>query len=403
MAKQATFKSGTPLPKGLYHSNKAKDKFNKYRLEIFDEEGRRKFKTIDCTGKSEDQITQLVIAYRIENGIEDKALHSKVQKGSKNILSHFEPFCLYREQQKKSVCFDDKGKVKPKWRDTQSLLRRMLEALQDTPIKELEQKQLFTHWSNLGFYQRQALKPVASEFFDYLDNMQIQRGLAPDPMRLLKFGEEPEKIRPIMSAEDYEQIIKVATDNGHQFMVVALELGRLTGLRLSDVLNMRFSDINDNVLSVVVRKTDRKSRKSKALLMHYPLKDNKELAKLIRKQRESAMSHMACPFVVHHYLSQNKDSKNKEHQCQVLPRYVSRNIRLKIMPKIKQWADMPAGQRPVYHEIRALLVAKGKEDNLELVNMGKRLGQKHVGSIKSYDTHDDYEEYTVNQPLWERK
>ena len=72
------------------------------------------------------------------------------------------------------------------------------------------------------------------------------------------------------------------------------------------------------------------------------------------------------------------------------------------MPMIDEWKDVPAGQRPTFHEIRHLLVKKGKDGGQLLDDMGKHLGQKDKKSITSYDTHDAYEEHTINQPLWNR-
>lgn len=175
--------------------------------------------------------------------------------------------------------------------------------------------------------------------------------------------------RQRLNLDEWHKIFAIA-DARHQYMGNAMLLALVTGQRLGDISNMKFSDIWDDHLHVIQEKTGSK------LAIPLSLKLNAidwSLRDVVARCRDYAIS----PYLIHFFRS----TSMAERGAQVKSNTITMNFS-KARDKAEiNWGD---GTPATFHEQRSLAERLYETQG---VNTQKLLGHKSVNQTALY--HDD--------------
>ena len=145
--------------------------------------------------------------------------------------------------------------------------------------------------------------------------------------------------RQRLTLEQYQAIHAAA----HPWFQNAMDLGLQTLQRREDLCWIKFADIREGRLFLSQRKVARHNTGHLAILILPPLQE------VITRCRDDVLS----PFMVHRAHEKRRESKQREHWSQVLPEMLSREFQ-DVRDRLGLFNNLPAEQRPSFHEIRAL-------------------------------------------------
>lgn len=175
--------------------------------------------------------------------------------------------------------------------------------------------------------------------------------------------------RQRLNLEEWQKIFKIA-DSNHQYMGNAMLLALVTGQRLGDISNMKFSDIWDDHLHVVQEKTGSKLAIPLSLRLNaidWSLRD------VIARCRDYAVS----PYLIHFF----RATSMAERGAQVKSNTITMNFS-KARDKAEiNWGD---GTPATFHEQRSLAERLYEAQGIDTQ---KLLGHKSPNQTARY--HDD--------------
>lgn len=170
--------------------------------------------------------------------------------------------------------------------------------------------------------------------------------------------------------EEWQKIFEIA-DSNHQYMGNAMLLALVTGQRLGDISNMKFSDVWDDHLHVLQEKTGSKIAIPLSLRLNAI---NWSLRDIISRCRDYAVS----PYLVHFF----RATSQAERGAQVKSNTLTTNF-----SKARDKAEIPLqeGKTPsTFHEQRSLAERLYKAQG---VNTKELLGHRSQQQTDGY--HDD--------------
>lgn len=247
----------------------------------------------------------------------------------------------------------------------------------------------YFHDKELSYHNYQRYKVIISQCYSTI-NSSIELNLEktiPNPINELvwtKYVKEPEKIRGFMTLKQF----KLLYISAPFWMQPILKFGLITGLRESDILNMKYSQIEDDgYLYVIPEKTKHLDNPRK--LKFKITEELKECGVDKKFQRRD------CPFIFNKEYERDRPSTQKEHPNQILKRFFSEHY-IRVVENIsnREWSQYKSqfrnGNRdekeyPTFHEIRGLCgELLRKELGLTDYEVGKRYG--HYDSLMSNAT-----------------
>lgn len=175
--------------------------------------------------------------------------------------------------------------------------------------------------------------------------------------------------RQRLNLEEWQKIFDIA-DANHKYMGNAMLLALVTGQRLGDISNMKFSDIWDDHLHIVQEKTGSKIAIPLSLRMHAI---NWSLRDVIARCRDYAIS----PYLVHFFRSTSQAERGAQIKANTLTMNFS---------KARNKADLNwgSGTPATFHEQRSLSERLYKDQGIDTQ---KLLGHKSIQQTVKY--HDD--------------
>ncbi|MCS3433667.1 site-specific integrase [Klebsiella sp. BIGb0407] len=174
--------------------------------------------------------------------------------------------------------------------------------------------------------------------------------------------------RQRLSLEEWQSIFDIA-DSNHQYMGNAMLLAIVTGQRLGDISNMKFSDIWDDHLHIIQEKTGSKLAIPLSLRLNAI---NWSLREVVSRCRDYAVS----PFLVHYF----RATSQAERGAQVSGNTLTTNFTKARNKTEINWGD---GTPATFHEQRSLAERLYKEQGIDT---RKLLGHK---SQKQTDRYND--------------
>lgn len=176
--------------------------------------------------------------------------------------------------------------------------------------------------------------------------------------------------RQRLSLEEWQKIFEIA-DSTHQYMGNAMLLALVTGQRLGDISNMKFSDVWDDHLHVLQEKTGSKIAIPLSLRLNAI---NWSLRDIISRCRDYAVS----PYLVHFFRATSQAERGSQVRSNTLTTNFS---------KARDKAEIPLeeGKTPsTFHEQRSLAERLYKAQG---VNTKELLGHRSQQQTDGY--HDD--------------
>lgn len=177
-----------------------------------------------------------------------------------------------------------------------------------------------------------AHRSILSQVFDHAITKGWTKTNPVTPTKTRKPGTKKQRQR--LTLEQYQDIHARA----EEWLRVAMDVSLVTLQRRGDVVRMMFADEVDGCLLVKQEKT------GPVLEIAIGL----ELRAIIKRARQSGM---VSPYIVHR--RQQRRARGSEHRTQVTAEMVTRAF-AETRDLLEVFAEVPANQRPTFHEIRAL-------------------------------------------------
>lgn len=180
-------------------------------------------------------------------------------------------------------------------------------------------------------------RSVVSKLFNYAQNKGYRKD---NPVEPTESKSSVKKQRQRLKIEEFVAIHKIAPD----WMKIAMELGLVTLQGRYEVLNMKFSDVNDGYLHVIREKTKKNE------WAHLRIEMNPTLESLQRRARNSGL---VSPYFVHREPGRRASAKDRNHWTQLTLNDFSARFR-EIRDETGLFNKLAPQQRPTFHEIRSL-------------------------------------------------
>ena len=169
-----------------------------------------------------------------------------------------------------------------------------------------------------------------------------------------------EETRQRLTREDFWKIYAAAGELEYYGLQIAMGLSLTTFMREGDICNLRLGEnLEDSLLRLVVGKSLAQRGEVSAARLQWDVGNHQLVKSLLTKSRELAMKNYRCPFVISHRPKALRQSKIKEHKCQVLPRMLIAQF-----AESRRLAGVTGVQgttAPTFHEIRSLASKLAKD------------------------------------------
>ncbi|MFX0565552.1 site-specific integrase [Kosakonia cowanii] len=175
--------------------------------------------------------------------------------------------------------------------------------------------------------------------------------------------------RQRLNLEEWQKIFKIA-DSNHQYMGNAMLLALVTGQRLGDISNMKFSDIWDDHLHIIQEKTGSKIAIPLSLRLNAI---DWSLREVVARCRDYAVS----PYLIHFF----RATSQAERGAQVKSNTITMNFSKARDKACIEWGD---GTPATFHEQRSLAERLYEAQGIDTQ---KLLGHKSPKQTARY--HDD--------------
>lgn len=260
---------------------------------------------------------------------------------------------------------DDKVHTLAKWPQYKNELYQFARKIKASP-ETIQPADLTVWWDSLTRHQQDNVLPEFSRFSAWL--IMTQRiPQQPFPEVGLKRLKKPlpPKQRPALSLELYNATLREAEHRGYHDLVIAMQLSKVTALRLGDICKLTFVDnVRDGCLRIRVGKSFAQHGDIKAARLEWSFEKHPAVAELVKKASLLSSYNYNAPHLVSNRTG--KETPNKAHPFQVPA--------LAISKKFTECIKAVDGRRPTptFHCIRglaaALLEAKGVTlDDIKLI------------------------------------
>jgi len=259
-------------------------------------------------------------------------------------------------------------KAKRSWSNRRYALQQLTTTFPE--LRNITHEGIRNWWDDLSYHQQKLRMAAFRTFFNWL----MGKGLVPkltfnpfttadDKPRLL-LKQKPPKRRTVLTQPDYQTVYQMAGELGYSALQIAMELSRYTTMREGDICSLKWSQIDNGVLRVVVSKSAAQKGSARATRLAWSLEQHPILKKSIDRARELSIKHRRCPFIISHRPRRRVWNEQKEHLYQVTPDRLSR-----MFAEARDACEITG---TTFHEIRGLastLYKKSGYTNEEIKNL----------------------------------
>ncbi len=256
---------------------------------------------------------------------------------------------------------------------------------------------------------------VHKQFFDYLIREKLinRDEFLGNPFNNTSYGECPLGLRELEEKKTTRitliqlyDIHRCAKENEAFHVCNAIDLAYATGMRLSDVANLRFDEnIINNSLRTHFGKTGELDKDG---TIHIQMRFDKhprieEIVKQCERTRLSvSRDGKSSPYLIHRRF-RNNGCHGKRHYSQVLPDHLGKQFTKYRLISVEQnnnniWPPIETGSlRPGFHQIRSLFAKTLQENGIEISATQVSLGHADISMTKHYQA--GYETDYVDMPV----
>lgn len=261
-----------------------------------------------------------------------------------NLRFHVPIYIAYQEK------LNPELKKKRSWNNRQYALNQFAEHF--PRIGRVTHDTIRTWWDTLTYHQQKLRMAEFRRFFNWLMGQGLMPRLqynpfttADDKPRLIQ-KQKPKKLRKRLSQESYRKIYNKAGNMGYECLQIAMAISRYTTLREGDICALRWDNLADGELRVVVSKSEAQKGLARASRLAWVLKEHPILKKQIDRARELSLINKRCPFIISHTPKRRVWNEEKEHLHQVTADRLSRMFR--------EVRDECGIESTSFHEVRGL-------------------------------------------------
>jgi enterobacteria phage integrase len=154
--------------------------------------------------------------------------------------------------------------------------------------------------------------------------------------------EQERKVRKPLSRPQFNSIRAAAPE----WLQVAMDLALITLQRRGDLVNAKYSDIQDGYIRIIQAKTEKHGERA-----FLRIKIGSGLSSVLERSRQ--MVPINCPFIVHRLPDRRVSHAGQEHHGQVRGDYLGK-IFAEVRDCLPEFQAMRGPTRPTFHEIRGL-------------------------------------------------
>jgi integrase len=378
--KKTRLVDGIPLVDNLYKDPKGRVGYYRYRRP----DGTFKTFSAETVDQANETATEA-------NGLrgQDLPVERKIPKRD-NLAYHVPIYIAYQEK------INPELKSKPSWKNRAYALNQFAEAF--PIIGQINRDSLLSWWDGLTYHQQKLRMAEFRRFFNWLMGEGLAAKIkynpfttADDRPRLL-LKQKPKKQRKPLTQAGYYKAYAEAEKLGYECLQIAMEISRYTTSREADICGLRWTDIIDGELRVVVSKSEAQKGSARAARLKWSLKDHPILKTQIDRARELSLKHKRCPFIISHKPKKRVWNENKEHLYQVTPDRLSRMFREVI--------DSCGIEGTSFHEVRGLSATLYKAEGYTTEEIQNLMAHEQESTTIGYQNADElpYQPITMSLP-----
>ena len=260
-------------------------------------------------------------------------------------------------------------------------------------IKLINMDALRDWWDEQTYHQQKLRRAEFLKMFNWLMGKNLVPKLEFNPFtnsddvpRLLSKS-KPQKQRKPCSQSTFDMVYKNAGQAGYECLQIAMNISRYTTLREGDICSLRWENIKDGCLRVIVMKSLGQKGESRATRLSWSLKDHPELKRYIDRARELSLINKRCPFVISHTPKRRAWNEDKEHLCQVQGKRIAR-----------MFNDCRGESETVFHEVRGLAATLLKNAGNTNKQIKEIMAHESINTTLDYMNPDDlpFENVTIH-------
>ena len=382
---QKIFASGRPMPDNLFHHNIEKFKHIKFRCQLND----GSFKTIaNKDGSPVSEETACLIAHKIKS-----EGYTRAPKEEPNYLG--EEFGYWIE----SYILDylmTKPQSEVYLKGNAGTIRKYFAPIANFPVGTIKQKDLLDCWQKMSPHVQHRVRYNLMEMISFINQDKVRLKLENGNPFVGKresgfLGKpKPKKVRNYMPKEIFSYLLKASLENGMNFLYDALRIGLVTGMRVTDVITLRWDHLQgDKLVKIITKSINEQNDLCRA--NGYDLSQHTQILEVIEEAKLRLPKDSDCPFIIFHEYDRQVKSKKKLHRNAVTRFYIANSINklLDLHPILK---DIPNNERPGFHEIRALANMLLDQDGIQAKMRAAFLSHKSETVLRTnYSTQNPVE------------
>lgn len=289
--------------------------------------------------------------------------------------------------------------------NTRNRLKKSKEFFGDLPMNAIDTVKMRDFYDTIkSAHEYNKIKSLMTAIFEHARSAGLFHQQYVNPGSSARRKRVPKSTqRRSMEPHQYNAIYELAPE----WLQIAMDICLQTSLRQNDLWQLRWDDIESDVLYVIDNKSKTNKRNDRrASYLKFDLKKNAELRKAINRARMLKMRMQGkreafrdCPFIIINadVRRVNFDTKTKEHALQVTKREANKalqKIRDQILSKKDgTFYDWSAAEMPAFHGIRKLSLQTLEDQSTDLESLKNRAGHRDVEMTK--DIYLDR-----NHPAW---
>lgn len=276
-------------------------------------------------------------------------------------------------------------KTRSEWKNNQYAMHQL--ARRFPLLASITHDALRSWWDELTFYQQKQRQAPFRRFFNWLMGQGLLPKLQFNPFTLaddkarLLVKLKPKKARPPLTQIGYRKIFAAAGELGYEGLQLAMRISLYTALREGDVCRLKWEDIQEGSLRVIVSKSEAQKGTARAARLSWKLSDHPTLKAAIDRARELSLVHRRCPYVISHKPQRRVWNEQKEHICQVTGERLSR-----MFAEARDLASVPGA---VFHEIRGLSATLYKVAGYTNQEIQDLMAHEDVATTMGYQNADE--------------
>jgi integrase len=209
-------------------------------------------------------------------------------------------------------------------------------------------------WDRQSHHQQQKRHAELRKLFNWAMGENFCPQLAYNPFTLsddrprLYVKAKPEKKRSAITLPEFWETYDRARKMGYVGLQRAMAISLVTTMRQGDICKLRFDQVVDGQLRVVIGKSEAQRGAASATRLAWSLEAFPLLRNVIIEAREDSLAARRCPFIVYHVPLRVRDYHRKTakaHPFQMKPDLVQKQF-----AKVRPDRSNP----PTFHEIRGL-------------------------------------------------